>query len=69
MALRVHCERPVTVTEVERAVEQLEPRFARKHAATTNEVRRFVRRCLEGVRRLKFHVVAWVLGDGRGNAA
>jgi hypothetical protein len=62
MALRVHFERPVTVKEVDRAVEQLEPRFAGKYAATTDEVRRFVRRRLEGVGRLKFHVAAWVLG-------
>ena len=62
MALRVYFERPVTATEVDRAVEQLEPRFAGKYAATTTEVRRFVRRRLEGVRRLKFHAAAWVLG-------
>jgi hypothetical protein len=52
----------VTATEVERAVEQLEPRFADKYAATTNEVRRSVRRRLAGVRRLKFNLAAWVLG-------
>jgi uncharacterized membrane protein HdeD (DUF308 family) len=62
MALRVYFERPVTATEVERAVEQHEPRFADKYAATTTEVRRSVRRRLEGARRLKFHLAAWVLG-------
>jgi hypothetical protein len=62
MALRVYFERPVTITEVDRIVRQLEPHYAAEHAATTDEVRRFVRRRLEGVRRLKFHVAAWVLG-------
>jgi formate-dependent nitrite reductase membrane component NrfD len=61
MALRVHFERPVTTAEVDRALEQLEPRLAARYAATAAEIRRFVRRRLEGVRRLKFHVAAWVL--------
>ena len=62
MALGVHFARPVTTTEVDRAVEQLEPRFAAKGAATTDEIRRFARRRLEGIRRLKFHLAAWALG-------
>ena len=62
MALRVHFERPVTATELDGFVEQLEPRFAAEYAATTDEVRRFARRRLDGIRRLKFHVAAWVLG-------
>jgi hypothetical protein len=62
LALRVHFERPVTTTEVDRAVEQLEPRLAAEYAATTDEIRRFARRRLKGVRRLQFHVAAWVLG-------
>jgi H+/Cl- antiporter ClcA len=62
LALRVHFERPVTTTEVDRVVAQLEPRLAAEYAATTDEIRRFARRRLEGVRRLKFHVAAWVLG-------
>lgn len=61
MALRVYFERPVTAPEIDRAAEQLRPRFA-GYAATTEEFRRFARRRLEGVRRLKFHVAAWVLG-------
>jgi hypothetical protein len=60
MALRVYFERPVTTTEVDRAVEQARPRL--RHAAATDEIRRFARRRLEGTRRLKFHVAAWVLG-------
>lgn len=62
MGLRVHFERPVTATELDAAVEQLEPRLAATHAATADELRRFARRRLEGIRRLKFHVAAWTLG-------
>ena len=62
MGLRVHFERPVTATEVDSAVEQLAPRFPAKDASTTDELRRFARRRLEGIRRLKFHVAAWALG-------
>lgn len=62
MALRVHFERPVTATEVDGAVEQLGPRLAASYGATTDEMRRFARRRLEGIRRLRFHVAAWVLG-------
>lgn len=62
MALRVHFERPVTATEIDGAVERLGPRLAAKCEATTDEIRAFARRRLEGIRRLKFHVAAWVLG-------
>src|SRR5512132_1878949 len=62
MALRVYFESPVTTAEVDRAVEQIGPRLAAKYAATTDEIRRFARRRLDGVRRLKFHVAAWALG-------
>lgn len=62
MALRVYFERPVTTTEVDRAVEQIGPPLAAKYAATTDEIRRFARRRLDGVRRLRFHVAAWALG-------
>jgi hypothetical protein len=62
MALRVYFERPVTDAEVDRAVEQHGPRLVAKYGATAVEARRFVRRRLEGVRRLKFHVAAWALG-------
>jgi hypothetical protein len=54
LAMRVHFERPVTTAEVDRAVEQVGPRLAAKYAATTDEIRRFARTRLEGVRRLKF---------------
>ena len=62
MALRVYFERPVTTTEVDRAVEQIGPRLAAKYAATSDEIRRFARRRLDGVRRLKLHIAAWALG-------
>jgi len=62
MALRVHLERPVTATEIDGAVEQLAPRLAAEYTITSAELRRFARRRLEGVRRLKFHVAAWTLG-------
>lgn len=61
MALRVHFERPLSVGDVDRAVEQRSARFAAK-GAVGPEVRRFVRKRLEGVRRLKFHLAAWALG-------
>ena len=60
--LRVHFERPVTATEVDGAVKQLESRLAATYAVTADEMRRFARRRLEGIRRLKFHVAAWALG-------
>jgi formate-dependent nitrite reductase membrane component NrfD len=62
MALRVHFERPVTASEVDRAIEQLDPRSAARKAPTIDEMRRFTRRRLEAVRRLKFHVAAWLMG-------
>jgi hypothetical protein len=62
MAFRVYFERPVTVTEVDGAVERLGPGLAAKYQATADEIRAFARRRLEGIRRLKFHVTAWVLG-------
>ena len=62
MGLRMHFERPVTATEIDGAVEQLEPRLAAAYAVTADEMRRFARRRLEGIRRLKFHVAAWALG-------
>lgn len=61
MALRAHFERPVTEPEIDRAAAVFEPQLA-KYAATAEELRSFARRRLEGVRRLKFHVAAWVLG-------
>ena len=60
--LRVHFERPVTSTEIDDAVEQLAPRLTAKYAVTADELRRFARRRLEGIRRLRFHVAAWALG-------
>ena len=62
VALRVYFERPVTTTEVDRAVEQIGPRLAAKYAATSDEIRRFARRRRDGVRRLKLHIAAWALG-------
>jgi hypothetical protein len=62
MALRMHFERPVTATEIDAAVEQLEPRHAATYGVTADEMRRFARRRLEGIRRLNFHVAAWTLG-------
>jgi hypothetical protein len=62
MAPRVYFERPVTTAEVDRTVEQIGPRLAAKYAATSDEIRRFARRRLDGVRRLRFHVAAWALG-------
>ena len=56
MALRVYFERPATEAEVDRAVERL------PHAHPAVELRRVARARLERIRRLKFHVAAWVLG-------
>jgi hypothetical protein len=61
MALRVHFERPVTAPEIDHAAAELAPHFA-KYATRADELRRFARRRLEGIRRLKFHVAAWALG-------
>ena len=62
MALRVHFERPATAAEVDREAEELKPRVTVMGAMTAAELRRFARRRLERVRRLKFHVAAWMLG-------
>jgi hypothetical protein len=62
MALRVHFERPATAAEVDRGAEELKPRVTVMGAMTAAELRRFARRRLERVRRLKFHVAAWMLG-------
>jgi hypothetical protein len=61
IALGVHFERPVTAPEIDHAAAELEPHFA-KYATTADELRQFARRRLEGFRRLKFPVAAWVLG-------
>jgi hypothetical protein len=62
MALRVHFERPATAAEVDREAEESRPRLTVMGAMTAAELRRFARKRLERVRRLKFHVAAWVLG-------
>ena len=62
MALRVYFERPTTEAEVEREVERLKPRLTAKGATADAELRRFTRVRLERIRRLRFHVAAWVLG-------
>lgn len=61
MALRLRFERPLTTSDVDRAVERLEAR-AGPTSVPVDSLRRFARRRLEGVRRLRFHVAAWVLG-------
>ena len=60
--LRVHFERPTTEAEVGREVERLQPHLTAKDAPAGAEFRRFTRSRLERIRRLKFHVAAWVLG-------
>ncbi|HEU4451062.1 MAG TPA: hypothetical protein VFR63_13915 [Gaiellaceae bacterium] len=62
MALRVYFERPTTEREVDREVERLEPRIRAQGESTEGEVRRFTRARMENIRRLKFHVAAWMLG-------
>lgn len=62
VALRVQFERPTTKAEVDREVERLRPRMAAKEVPTDAELRRLARARLERIRRLKFHVAAWVLG-------
>jgi hypothetical protein len=62
MALRAYFERPTTEAEVDGEVERLRPRFAAEGALTDAELRRFARNRLDGIRRLAFHVAAWVLG-------
>ena len=62
MALRVYFERPTTKAEIDREVERLKPQVTAKGAPAYAELRRFARVRLERIRRLKFHVAAWVLG-------
>jgi hypothetical protein len=59
MALRVYFERPATEAEVDREVDRLQPT---KGTPTYPELRRVTRARLDRIRRLKFHVAAWVLG-------
>jgi hypothetical protein len=59
MALRVHFERPVTVADIDRAAAKLDPRT---HGATLADCRRYAHWRLDAIRRLKFHVSAWLLG-------
>jgi hypothetical protein len=61
MALRVHFEQPATATEVEREVEGLRSHLTARGAPTAAELRRFTRRRLERIGRLKFQVASWVL--------
>lgn len=62
MALQVHFERPTTQAEVDRDVARLKPRWTAGGTPTEAELHRFTRVRLERIRRLKFHVAAWVLG-------
>jgi len=62
MALRVYFERPVAEAEVGREVGRMKPSLAARDAPTDAELWRFTRVRLERIRRLKFHVAAWVLG-------
>ena len=62
MALRVYFERPTTEPDVDREVERLKPHITAKDTPTDAELRRFTRARLERIRRLKFHLAAWVLG-------
>jgi hypothetical protein len=64
MALRVHFERPATAAEVDLEVQRMTPEagIPAEGAAPEAEVRLSIRRRLAGVRRVKFHVAAWVLG-------
>jgi hypothetical protein len=62
MALRVYFERPMTEAEVDREVERLKSHVAAEGASTDAELRRFARTRLDRIRRLAFHVAAWVLG-------
>jgi hypothetical protein len=56
MALRVQFERPATEAEVDREVGRL------ADDPTAVGLRRFARARLERIRRVKFHIGAWVLG-------
>lgn len=62
MALRVRFRRPVSATDVDREVRRLLPRGVPVDAAATPELRAVARTRLERIRRLTFHVAAWVLG-------
>jgi hypothetical protein len=62
MALRVYFERPTTQAEVDRELERLKPHVTTEDAPGDAELRRFTHTRLERIRRLKFHVAAWVLG-------
>jgi hypothetical protein len=57
VALRARFERPPTEAEIDAAVARVAP-----SAAAPAALRAFARRRLEGVRRLRFHLAAWVLG-------
>jgi hypothetical protein len=61
MALRVHFERPAMPAEVDREVDRQKLHPTAKNVRTA-ELRRFARSRLERIRRLRFHVAAWVLG-------
>jgi hypothetical protein len=60
MALRTYFRRPPTEDEVARELERLKPPVASKR--TRAELQRMARARLEGVRRLRFHAAAWLLG-------
>lgn len=62
MALQVHFERPTTKADVDHAAALLTPLGTAHGAPTDAELHRFARVRLERIRRLKFHVAAWVLG-------
>lgn len=62
MALRMYFERSATEAELDREAERFKPHGTATDAPTDAELRRFTRTRLERVRRLRFHVAAWVLG-------
>ena len=62
MALKAYIERPTTNTEVDRYLERQKPHVTAGNARMDAGLRRFARARLERIRRLKFHVAAWVLG-------
>jgi hypothetical protein len=62
LALRVYFERPATEAEIDRQVERLKPQLTTKGVRTHDELRRFTRSRLDRIRRLRFHIAAWVLG-------
>lgn len=61
MALRVYFERPVTAAEVDREARRSPPQAAATDAPAGVELRHHARVRLEQIRRLRFHVAAWVL--------